>query len=159
MYLRRWTAAVLMLLAAACDSSPDQNEEPVTTIKVNVSAYCLQGKTASGLKVRTGIAAADPDVLPLGSIIRLRGTGGRPAPREGVYTILDTGSNVQGRRIDIYISSCSQAVRFGRRAMVAEVLRHGWTPDDTQPPEPERSAGLPWASLARWVSPEAAGKR
>lgn len=135
-----------MVLAAACRSLPEQNDEAVTTLEVNVTAYCLKGKTASGLKVRTGIAAADPDILPIGSIIRLRGTGGRPAPREGVYTILDTGGKIQGRRIDLHIPSCAEAVRFGRRSMVAEVLRHGWTPDPAKapPPKPERPSGLPW---------------
>lgn len=143
---RWWTAAVFMLLATACRPSLDQNPDAVTTLKVDVSAYCLRGRTASGLKVRTGIAAADPDVLPLGSIIRLRNSGGRRSPREGVYTILDTGAKIRGRRIDLHIPSCSEAVRFGRRSMIADVLRHGWTPAKaSRPPStPERPSGLPW---------------
>lgn len=123
---KSWSASALILLAAACAEAPGAYRPDVPVITVTVSAYCLQGTTASGLKVRTGVAAADPDVFPIGSVIRLRGDGTRPAPREGVYTILDTGGKIQGRRIDVYIPSCSQAVRFGRRTMMAEVLRYGW---------------------------------
>ena len=126
---KSWGASTLILLAAACAEAPDASKPDIPVLDVTVSAYCLQGKTESGLKVRTGVAAADPDVFPIGSVIRLRGNGTRPAPREGVYTILDTGGKIQGRRIDVYIPSCSQAMRFGRRTMVAEVLRHGWAPE------------------------------
>jgi 3D (Asp-Asp-Asp) domain-containing protein len=99
-------------------------------MKVSVTGYCLGGKTASGLKARTGVAAADPDVLPMGSVIRLRATNGTTA-HDGVYTILDTGGDIQGRRIDIHIPSCAEARRFGRRSMVADVIRKGWAPGST----------------------------
>jgi 3D (Asp-Asp-Asp) domain-containing protein len=119
---------MLTLFAAACTPVQDKTDEPIATLDVRVSAYCLRGRTASGHKVRTGVAAADPDVLPIGSIVRLRGVAGRPEPREGVYTILDTGGTIRGKRIDLYIPSCTEAVRFGRRTMVADVLRRGWAP-------------------------------
>jgi hypothetical protein len=61
-----------------------------------------------------------------------------------VYTILDTGGSIRGRRIDVYIPSCSEAIRFGRRPMVAEVLRDGWTPLEAPPSKPERPPTLPW---------------
>jgi len=140
---RGWTALGYAILAAACTPSQDETDESLRTLKVSVSAYCLQGKTASGLKVRTGIAAADPRVLPIGSVIQLRGIDGGPAPREGVYTILDTGGKIRGRRIDLHVPSCSEATRFGRRSMVAEVVRHGWAPDEA-PSKPERPSGVPW---------------
>ena len=35
------------------------------------TAYCLKGQTASGIPVRRGIIAADPNILPLGSVVRL----------------------------------------------------------------------------------------
>lgn len=123
---KTWWASSLILLAAACAEAPDASRRDTPVFDVTVSAYCLEGKTASGRSVRTGVAAADPDVLPMGSLVRLRGDATQPALREGVYTILDTGGKIQGRRIDVYIPSCSQAVRFGRRTMVAEVLRYGW---------------------------------
>jgi 3D (Asp-Asp-Asp) domain-containing protein len=65
--------------------------------------------------------AADPAVLPLGSLIRVSGLAGG---FNGVYTVADKGSKVRGNTIDIYMSDCWQAVRFGRqRARVAVVQR------------------------------------
>ena len=73
-------AGVLTVFVAACASSNEASSDAgVTTMNVSVSAYCLRGKTASGLPVRTGIAAADPHVLPIGSVIRLYATGRGPA--------------------------------------------------------------------------------
>ena len=115
-------AAVIASFLFACADTPTAHDVSVPALKVTVSAYCLRGKTASGLKARTGIAAADPDLLPMGSVIRLRATDGTTS-HEGVYTILDTGRHIQGRRVDIHIPSCREAVRFGRRTMVAEVLQ------------------------------------
>jgi len=125
------------VLAAGC-ARPTARYDQTAAFEVSVTAYCLRGKTASGLEVRNGIAAADIGVLPIGSVIRLRGTGGEPAEREGIYTVLDTGRLIRGRRIDLYVPDCANAVQFGRRTMVAEVLRHGWAPDGkgTKPERP-----------------------
>ena len=123
----RLCLGLLVFVISACAETPRAIDPSVPTLKVSVSAYCLRGKTASGLPVRTGIAAADTDVLPLGSIIRLRSTDDA-TDWEGVYTILDTGPSIRGRRIDIHIPSCADARRFGRRSMVADILRHGWAP-------------------------------
>ena len=76
------------------------------------TAYCQGTKTADGTKVRQGIVAADPAVLPLGSVIRVRGL---PDGFDGVYTVRDTGSKVRGRQIDLYMNNCREAVSFGRR--------------------------------------------
>ena len=124
MACRLGLVALLGMLSSACGDTPQAREPSAPTYNVTVSAYCLKGKTASGLPARAGSAAADPDVFPLGSVIRLTPTRGATG-HEGVYTILDTGRSVQGRRIDIYIPSCPEAVRFGRRSMTAEVLRLG----------------------------------
>jgi 3D (Asp-Asp-Asp) domain-containing protein len=42
---------------------------------------------------------------------------------QGVYTVLDTGAKIRGRRIDIYLNDCREAVRFGRRSVQVTVLR------------------------------------
>ena len=40
----------------------------------------------------------------------------RPTPRyDGIWTIMDTGPAVQGRIIDLYLWSCHDALKFGRR--------------------------------------------
>lgn len=88
------------------------------------TAYAIQGTTSSGVKVRRGIVAADPDVLPIGSIIRVHSS-----QYSGIYTVLDTGASVQGRMIDIYVPTRAEALRFGSRRVKVEVLRHGWRPE------------------------------
>jgi len=94
------------------------------------SAYCKGEMTASGVVPRSGIAAADDQLLPVGSVIQVSSLGPR---YDGVYTIMDTGPKVQGRHIDIYLWSCTEAVKFGRRAATVVVLRLGWSPRDTAP--------------------------
>jgi 3D (Asp-Asp-Asp) domain-containing protein len=76
------------------------------------TAYCLKGRTALGHGVRRGIIAADPRVLKLGSSINL-GAGAY----SGTYLVSDTGGNVKGRKIDIWMPSCAEARRFGRRSV------------------------------------------
>lgn len=76
------------------------------------TAYCLKGRTALGHGVRRGIIAADPRVLKLGSTIFL-GAGSYT----GQYLVSDTGGAVKGRKIDIWMPSCSEARRFGRRSV------------------------------------------
>jgi 3D (Asp-Asp-Asp) domain-containing protein len=104
--------------------------EPAPTLRFVASAYCRGSTTASGVMPRSGIAAADPDLLPVGSVIQIGSLGPR---YDGVYTIMDTGPKVQGRKLDLYLWSCDEAVRFGRRAVTVVVLRLGWNPRDTEP--------------------------
>ncbi|HSK10156.1 MAG TPA: hypothetical protein VK911_11310, partial [Vicinamibacterales bacterium] len=44
---------------------------PGTRLRFLATAYCKGDVTASGLPPRTGIAAADPDILPVGSVIHV----------------------------------------------------------------------------------------
>lgn len=76
------------------------------------TAYCLRGRTAMGHGVRRGIIAADPRVLRLGSKVSLGG-----GSYTGQYLVSDTGGKIKGRKIDIWMPSCSEARRFGRRTV------------------------------------------
>jgi len=76
----------------------------------SATAYCLKGRTASGAGVRRGIVAADPRVLPLGTRINLNA-----GSYSGSYVVADTGGAIKGRKLDIWVASCSEAKRFGRR--------------------------------------------
>lgn len=99
---------------------------PGRTVRFEVTAYCKGEITAAGNRVRAGMAAADPKILPLGSVIRIEGV---PTKYEGIYTVLDTGPAVQGRILDIYMWSCFEALDFGRRRAAVTVLRLGWDPE------------------------------
>jgi 3D (Asp-Asp-Asp) domain-containing protein len=97
-----------------------------TRLRFTATAYCRGTTTASGVNVRNGIAAADPDLLPVGSVIHVDRLGDR---YNGIYTVMDTGPAVQGRHIDIYMWNCDEArYEFGRRSAGITVLRLGWNP-------------------------------
>jgi 3D (Asp-Asp-Asp) domain-containing protein len=103
---------------------------PGARLRFEASAYCTGDVTASGLPPRSGIAAADPGVLPTGSVIQV----GKLGPQwDGIYTIMDTGPIVLGRKLDLYTRSCDEAVRFGRRSAQVFVLRLGWNPRASGP--------------------------
>jgi 3D (Asp-Asp-Asp) domain-containing protein len=108
---------------------------PGARLRFTATAYCKGTTTASGVNVRKGIAAADPDLLPVGSVIQVDRLGER---YNGVYTIMDTGPRVHGRHIDIYMWSCNEALDLGRRAMQLTVLRLGWNPQASSPTLIER---------------------
>jgi 3D (Asp-Asp-Asp) domain-containing protein len=115
----------LCLIALLCtlgvglaDARPRKND----TFKVEVTAYCDVGETASGAHTRRGIVAADPTVLPLGSRIRVQGLG---KAFDGDYDVEDTGREVKGRELDIFMRDCRQAKVFGRKPARVKILRVG----------------------------------
>ena len=83
----------------------------------SATAYCLKGRTAMGHGVRRGIIAADPRVLRLGSRVILNAGG-----YTGQYIVSDTGGAVKGKEIDIWVPSCAEARRFGRRTVTVSLL-------------------------------------
>lgn len=100
-----------------------------TPLAFSATAYCKGETTTSGVVVRTGIAAADPALLPVGSVVRLQTSDSR---YDGVWTIMDTGPAVQGRTLDLYMWSCNDALKFGRRSVKVDVLRLGWNPQNSE---------------------------
>ncbi|MFJ8247359.1 3D domain-containing protein [Peribacillus asahii] len=71
------------------------------------------GVTATGVNLiknpNTKLIAVDPSVIPLGSRVYVEGYG---------YAIAgDTGGAIKGNRIDIFISSLSQARQWGVRTV------------------------------------------
>ena len=108
---------------------------PGARLRFTATAYCKGTTTASGVNVRTGIAAADPDLLPVGSVIKVEKLNER---YNGIYTIMDTGPKVHGRHIDIYMWNCNEALELGRRTMLLSVLRLGWNPRASSPSLIER---------------------
>jgi len=118
---------------------------PGAKLRFTATAYCKGEVTASGVWPRTGVAAADQTLLPVGSVIQVTDA----QKYTGIYTIMDTGPMVQGRHIDIYMWSCTEALQFGRRSVEVTVLRLGWNPrtSTTAPlqarPLPSRQADTP----------------
>ena len=75
------------------------------------------GITYSGAKVKENhTIAADPDVLPIGTVIQIEGL-------DGTYVVEDTGSAVKGKHIDIYTPKLADAREWGvqyRRIIILE---------------------------------------
>ena len=80
-------------------------------VEVQITVYCLKGITRAGNPVRDGIVAADPRIFPLGSTIELTVRG----KSLGRFLVDDTGGVVKGGIIDIWMPSCLDAIRFGRK--------------------------------------------
>ena len=107
----------------AAPEEPAASAFPVReTMELSATMYCLRGEMRTGVRTRDGMAAGDPRVLPLGSVVRVAHPDGRPI---GIFVIMDTGGAIKGNKLDIYVDSCPEAVRWGRRPVVAEVLQIG----------------------------------
>ncbi|HEX7362594.1 MAG TPA: 3D domain-containing protein [Bryobacteraceae bacterium] len=111
------TLAALALAAVA----GDQTAASPADGRYLATAYNISGITASGLYTHRHIVAADPDILPLGSIIEIRGAG----RYSGEYVVADTGAKIQGRHIDIYIPTLAACMKFGVEHVEVQVLQVG----------------------------------
>lgn len=93
---------------------------PVATRRMKVTAYSpdfrscgasADGITASGYSVLTNggcMVAADPRVLPLGSLVSV------PGYDDGaVVPVLDTGGAIKGERLDVLYATHEIAMRWG----------------------------------------------
>jgi len=75
------------------------------------------GITATGLTVGRGVAAVDPSVIPLHSLLYIDGYG---------YAIAeDVGGAVKGKRIDLFYESKDDALEFGRQDIEVKIVRIG----------------------------------
>jgi len=107
--------ALCALLALPATAEAARKGPRAKTMRLSATAYCLSGKTTSGERPRAGTVAADPRVLPIGTVLRIH-------PHRGLYTVLDTGSGLKGHKLDIYMPSCRKARAFGRRTVRVEIV-------------------------------------
>ena len=74
---------------------------------VKAYAYTGGGTTAMRTRARVGEIAVDPSVIPLGSEVYIEGVGARRAE--------DTGGNIVGNTIDIYMDTDAECESWGVR--------------------------------------------
>jgi 3D (Asp-Asp-Asp) domain-containing protein len=156
MFDSRYVTLPLTLIESGFD--PTAPPAPGARLAFTATAYCKGTVTTSGVNAQRGMTAADPALLPLGSIVQLDFKDNK---YDGVYTVLDTGPEIQGREIDLYMWSCIEAQNFGRRPVRMTVLRMGWNPHATtrsfidrllnKPPDAESDPASPPPAA---VSPE-----
>lgn len=70
--------------------------------------------TAMGTAIRYGVAAVDPNVIPLGTRLYIEGYGYARAE--------DTGGAIKGNKIDLVFGSKSQSNSWGRRTVRVTIL-------------------------------------
>src|SRR5215475_4617506 len=58
---------------------------PGSRLTYSATAYCKGITTTSGVAVQSGVAAADPELLPVGSVVDIDGL---PDRYNGIYTVL-----------------------------------------------------------------------
>lgn len=81
------------------------------------------GITYSGVKVRrdkntVSTIAADPKVIPLGSILYI--------PGYGYGIVADTGSAIKGRKIDLYFATTKQVYKeWGKKSVEVQLIKRG----------------------------------
>jgi 3D (Asp-Asp-Asp) domain-containing protein len=96
-------------MAAPAPSRSDTSR----TIEVVATAYTYTGHlTFTGTLPGRGTVAVDPRVIRLGSILLIDGKR---------YIAEDTGRDIKNNRIDIFLTSRSACLQFGRRVVVVKI--------------------------------------
>lgn len=101
--------------AGGATAGPSAKPKRAQKLKVHAVAYHLQGRTALGIRVRKGIVAVDPKLIPLGTKLYVPGYG------RGIAA--DVGHAVKGHIIDLWMPSKAAAREWGRREVVITVYR------------------------------------
>lgn len=115
----RFIAAAVLLL---CSSLPRRAAAtPSPNGKYVATAYSVSGKTASGQYTHRHVVAADPDILPIGSRIRIQ----RAGRYSGEYVVADTGEKIVGRKLDIYMPSTAECKKFGKKKVRVTLIERG----------------------------------
>jgi 3D (Asp-Asp-Asp) domain-containing protein len=77
------------------------------------TAYTYTGnRTKCGTVPSRGTVAVDPKVIRLGSILLIEGKR---------YIAEDTGRDIKNNRIDLFMTSRSECLNFGRRTVMVRV--------------------------------------
>lgn len=91
-------------------------EAVVTAYTKNDPGMNGRGITFTGTLARPGVAAVDPEVIPLGSVIYVPGYGYARAE--------DTGGAIKGRKVDLYFEDRNAALEWGRKELEVKVYRN-----------------------------------
>ena len=103
------------LSEASCDKGPSHPAYGLTATGKSLAGHTLESARA---------IAVDPNVIPLGSKVRIKVKDADMQQYNGIYTASDTGGAIRGNRIDLFAGEGAHdlAMRIGRRHAVAVVL-------------------------------------
>ncbi len=106
--------------ASTSESSESTGGDSMTMEATAYTAECAgcSGITATGVNLNNdrdaNVIAVDPDVIPLGSTVKIEGMG--------TYEAADTGGAINDDRIDIHVPTKSDAFAFGRQDVEVTVV-------------------------------------
>jgi 3D (Asp-Asp-Asp) domain-containing protein len=75
--------------------------------------------TSTGTRVRWGVVAVDPKVVPFGSRLRIDGL-------DGMFDAEDSGPAIRGSMLDVWFPDRTAAMAWGSRDCRVTVLREGY---------------------------------
>jgi 3D (Asp-Asp-Asp) domain-containing protein len=90
--------------------SPDERSCPGTADGFTATMHCVT--TNNGLLV-----AADPAVLPMGSMLSVPGYGTLASGEEAIVPVLDVGGAIKGERLDLLFATHEAALQWGVREL------------------------------------------
>jgi 3D (Asp-Asp-Asp) domain-containing protein len=85
-----------------------------TAYSLSAEEGTADGITRTGTRVRRGVAAVDPDVVPLGSRLYVEGYG--------LAVAEDTGGKIKGDRVDLFFPDREEALQFGVKRVNVTIL-------------------------------------
>jgi len=106
-------------VAQSAANEPASGRELMVTATA-YTAYCAgcSGTTAIGIDLRSNpdqkVIAVDPNVIPLGSRVWVEGYGEAIAG--------DTGGAIKGNKIDVFIPTQNEALKWGRKQVKLKIL-------------------------------------
>ncbi|AOQ24566.1 hypothetical protein MTAT_19090 [Moorella thermoacetica] len=104
---------VKQLASRAAKPQPRRLKMLATAYTASSEEGTADGRTATGIKVRRGVVAVDPKVIPLGTKLYIEGYG------EAIAA--DTGGAIKGNKIDLFMDSKQEALRWGRRWVLVTI--------------------------------------
>lgn len=95
--------------------------KPINSFNVLSTAYTGDTQTSTGIKPSynpNGIStiAVDPSVIPYGTLVYVEGYG--------VAIAADTGGDIKGNRIDVFLNSESACITWGRKTVRIDILAY-----------------------------------
>ncbi len=97
--------------------SPDERSCPGTADGFTATMHCVT--TNNGLLV-----AADPAVLPMGSMLSVPGYGTLASGEEAIVPVLDVGGAIKGERLDLLFPTHEAAMRWGVRELPVVIWQY-----------------------------------
>lgn len=98
------------LSVASCGKPVGSHGYGITASGINLAGHTLESARA---------IAVDPNVIPIGSKVRIKFDNPSMKKYDGIYTAVDTGGAIQGNRIDLFFGDhgsnepSSRALAFG----------------------------------------------